>query len=234
MASGVKFNKEDNISHLIGDNLINYETVKYFSSEKREISNLKNSFRQWERSLWDFMLSFRKMNLSVRLISSVAIIAMLGILSPDIINKKISVGDFVLVFTFMSQIFPNIEKIMFRFRSITRNYTDMKDYFAILDYPLVMKDIVKPLKFECKRGEVEFRNITFSYPSGQEALKGVSLMMTAGSSTALVGRSGSGKTTVTKLLMRVYDPVEGEVLVDGFDIKKIKKEELRRNIGIVP
>lgn len=235
MASRVEFNKEeDNISHLIADNLVNYETVKYFTNEKREMVNLRKSFYKWEDSFWNFMLSFRRMNISVRLISSFAIIAMLGLLSRDIVDKRITVGDFVLVFTFMSQVFPNIEKIMFRFRGILRNYTDLKDYLAILDYPLVVLDPEKPLPFSCQKGDVEFKNVVFSYPGGQEALKNVSATMTAGSSTALVGRSGSGKTTMTKLLMRVYDSVGGQVLVDGFDIKQIKKEELRRNIGIVP
>lgn len=235
MASRVEFNKEeDNISHLIADNLVNYETVKYFASEKRELANLRKAFEQWGRALWNFMFSFRKMNVSVRLISSFAIIAMLGVLSKDIVDKKISVGDFVLVFTFMSQIFPNIEKIMFRFRSITRNYTDLKDYFAILDYSLVVLEPEKPLKFNCEKGAVEFKNISFTYPMGQEALKNVSLTIPSGSSTALVGRSGSGKTTITKLLLRIYDPAGGIVSIDGFDIRDIKKEDLRRNIGIVP
>lgn len=235
MARRAEFNKEeDNISHLIADNLVNYETVKYFASEKRELANLRKAFEQWGRVLWNFMFSFRRMNVSVRLISSFAIIAMLGVLSKDIVDKNISVGDFVLVFTFASQVFPNIEKVMFRFRSITRNYTDLKDYFAILDYPLVVLDPKKPLDFRCEKGAVELKNVSFTYPMGQEALKNVSLSIPFGSSTALVGRSGSGKTTITKLVLRIYDPVGGVISIDGFDIKDIKKEDLRRNIGIVP
>ncbi|OGY15485.1 MAG: hypothetical protein A3I52_01275 [Candidatus Blackburnbacteria bacterium RIFCSPLOWO2_02_FULL_40_10] len=235
MANRVEFNKEeDKISQLISDNLINYETVKYFANEKREINNLKKTFEQWERSLWKFMISFRKMNISVRLISSLAIISMLGFLTKDIVDKKISVGDFVLVFTFMSQVFPNIEKIMFRFRSIVRNYTDLKDYFAILDYPLAVKDVENPIPFSCDKGEVIFEKIYFSYPGGQEAVKNISVTMPSGMSSALVGRSGSGKTTMTKLLMRVYDPSSGKILIDRCDVSQIKKEDLRRAIGIVP
>ncbi|NUQ57245.1 MAG: ABC transporter ATP-binding protein [Candidatus Paceibacter sp.] len=225
---------DDNISHLIADNLVNYETVKYFANERKETANLEKAFERWRSSLWNLYLSFRKMNFSVRMISAAAIIAMLAFLGRDVADKKISVGDFVLVFTFMSQIFPNIEKIMFRFRGILRNYVDLKDYFAILDYPLVVLEPEKPLEFSCRKGEVQFKNIYFSYPDGQEALKNISLTVTGGSSAALVGRSGSGKTTLTKLLLRIYDPIEGQVLVDGFDISKIKKEDLRRNIGIVP
>ena len=231
----VRYNKEeDNISHIIADNLINYETVKYFASEKREVFNLVEAFKKWTISVWKLVMSSMRINLSVRLLSVITTIIILAMLGGDVINKKITAGDFILVMTFLMQIFPNIEKIVFRLRSIMNDYTDIKDYFAILDYPLEVKDPEQPLKFECKKGEVEFKNLSFSYEGGQEALKNISIAMSAGTSTALVGRSGSGKTTMTKLLMRVYDPNEGQVLVDGFDIRQIKKEDLRRNIGIVP
>ena len=231
----VRYNKEeDNISHIIADNLINYETVKYFASEKREVFNLVEAFKKWTRSVWKLVMSSMRINLSVRLLSVITTIIILAMLGGDVINKKITAGDFILVMTFLMQIFPNIEKIVFRLRSIMNDYTDIKDYFAILEYPLEVKDPEQPLKFECKKGEVEFKNLSFSYEGGQEALKNISIAMSAGTSTALVGRSGSGKTTMTKLLMRVYDPNEGQVLVDGFDIRQIKKEDLRRNIGIVP
>ena len=231
----VEYNKEeDNISHLIADNLINYETVKYFANEKREVFNLTEAFKKWTRSAWKLSMSFIHINVSIYSLSAFATIAMLAILGSDVLNKKITAGDFILVMTFVMQSFPSIEKIVFRLRGIMRNYTDLKDYFAILDYPLVVLDSEHPVKFLCDKGEIVFENISFSYPSGQDALKNISLIMPAGMSSALVGRSGSGKTTMTKLLMRVYDPVEGRVLVDGLDIRQIKKEDLRRNIGIVP
>ena len=231
----VRYNKEeDNISHIIADNLINYETVKYFASEKREVFNLVESFKKWTRSVWKLVMSSMRINLSVRLLSVITTIIILAMLGSDVINKKITAGDFILVMTFLMQIFPNIEKIVFRLRSIMNDYTDIKDYFAILEYPLVVLDPEKPLEFKCDKGEVEFKNLSFSYQGGQEALKNVSVKIPAGTSAAFVGRSGSGKTTMMKLLMRVYDPDEGQVLIDGFDIRQIKKEDLRRNIGIVP
>ena len=231
----VRYNKEeDNISHIIADNLINYETVKYFASEKREVFNLVEAFKKWTISVWKLVMSSMRINLSVRLLSVITTIIILAMLGSDVINKKITAGDFILVMTFLMQIFPNIEKIVFRLRSIMNDYTDIKDYFAILEYPLVVLDPEKPLEFKCDKGEVEFKNLSFSYQGGQEALKNVSVKIPAGTSAAFVGRSGSGKTTMMKLLMRVYDPDEGQVLIDGFDIRQIKKEDLRRNIGIVP
>lgn len=231
----IGYNKEeDNISHVVADNLINYETVKYFANEKREIVNLVQAFKKWTEATWKLIYTFLQVNISVRSLSAIATIVILVMLGGDVINKTITAGDFILVMTFVMQVFPNIEQVVFRLRGIMRNYTDLKDYFAILDIPLVVKDPEHPVKFLCDKGEVVFENISFSYPGGQGMIKNISLTMPTEMSSALVGRSGSGKTTMTKLLMRVYDPDEGRVLVDGCDIRQIKKEDLRRNIGIVP
>ncbi len=235
MVTREAYNKEeDNISHIIADNLINYETVKYFAREKKETGALEKAFKRWSETLWNFSLTFRHMSISVNSISTLFISIILIISSFDVLNKAITIGDFVLVVTFAMQIFPSFERLIFKIRGVTKSYTDLKGYLNILDIPLVVLDPEKPLDFRCERGEVELKNLSFSYPDGQDALKNISVAMPAGNSTALVGRSGSGKTTMTKLLMRVYDPDEGQVLVDGFDIKQIKKEDLRRNIGIVP
>lgn len=162
LANRAEYNKEeDNISHLSADNLINYETVKYFTSEKREMANFKKAFMPWISSLWKLRMSYRNMTVSVQSISFFAMLSILIFLSKDIVDKKISVGDFVLVFTFMNQIFPNIERIMFRFRGIMRNYTDLKDYLDILDLPLVVLDPEKPFDFKCEKGEVELKNLSF-------------------------------------------------------------------------
>lgn len=235
MSTREAYNKEeDNLSHLIADNLINYETVKYFAKEKREIFSLKEAFKEWQRTLWNFALTFRQMHIAVTSVSTIAIAIILAMAASDVMNGSATAGDFVLVVSFAVQVFPSFERLVFKIRRLAKSYTDIKDYFAILDFPLVVKDPEQPLKFEYEKGAIEFKNLSFAYANGQDALKNISITMPAGCSTALVGRSGSGKTTMMKLLMRVYDPVEGQVLVDGFDISKIKKEDLRRNIGIVP
>ena len=216
MAIRADHNKEeDNISHLTADNLISYETVKYFANEKREVLNLKKAFEPWTASLEKYMLVLRRMGVSLRAISFFAMMSILVFLMPDIVDKKISAGDFVLVFTFMIQIFPNIEKIMWRLRGIMRNYTDLKDYFDILDYPLVIKDIENPIAFSCDKGEVVFDNVSFSYPTQNDVLKNVNVVIPKGKMIAIVGRSGAGKTTLIDILKGFYQIKEGGHLVDG-------------------
>ena len=93
---------------------------------------------------------------------------------------------------------------------------------------------VQPEVIAHARGDVDFEHVSFTYPSGQDALRDVSLCIKAGTTVALVGRSGAGKTTITKLIMRMYDPLEGRVALDGHDIRNIAKVNLRTMIGLVP
>lgn len=167
-------------------------------------------------------------------ISTTTIIAILYISGTAVIDKTLTSGDFVLITTFIMQFFPGFQGLIRRMREVVKSHSDLKDYFNILDYPLVMRDPENPAKIKNAAGAVNFKNVSFSYPSGQEALKNISLEITPESTTALVGRSGSGKTTFTKLLLRIYDLITGEVEIDGHDLKSFKKEDLRKMIGVVP
>lgn len=235
MKARINFNnEEDNISHLIVDNLINYETVKYFAKEKREINNLTRDFKKWKKAFWDFGITFRKMNIAIGALSTTTIITILYISGTAVINKNLTSGDFVLITIFIMQFFPGFQGLIRRMREVVKSHSDLKDYFDILDYPLVMRESENPVKIKNVVGTVNFKNVSFAYPSGQEVLKNINLEIIPESTTALVGRSGSGKTTFTKLLLRIYDPIIGEVEIDGHDLKDLKKEDLRRMIGVVP
>ena len=235
MALREDFHKaEDNVSHLIVDNLINYETVKYFAKEKREIANLASAFKSWESTIWAYGLTFRKMWVVMGFISTVTLVAMLGVTGFDVARGMLTIGDFVFTMSLMLQFFPRFERLIARLRQVAKSYADLVSYFAILEYPLVMPDPAQPEIIAHPRGDVDFEHVSFTYPSGQDALRDVSFHINAGTTVALVGKSGAGKTMVTKLIMRMYDPLEGRVALDGHDIRNIAKENLRTMIGLVP
>ncbi|RLF02906.1 MAG: hypothetical protein DRJ64_08850 [Thermoprotei archaeon] len=120
-------------------------------------------------------------------------------------------------------------------RVVMKNYSDLTDYFGILDKNTVVKDPAKPIKMKNIKGEIEFSNVSFSYKEGkQNALKKFSLRIRAGQSVAFVGKSGVGKTTIIKLLLRFFDVNSGSITVDGVDIRKFAKDELRSHLGVVP
>lgn len=226
--------EEDNVSHLIVDNLINYETVKYFSKEKREIKNLTMEFKLWFSALWEYSLTFRKMSLATGSILTFAIVLILYITGKDVIKGSLTPGDFVLTVGFILQFFPRFENLTRRMRHIVKFYADLKNYFDILDYPLVMPDSENPAYIKNTAVNIDFKKVSFAYPSGHEALYNVNFTVPEGSRVALVGRSGSGKTTITKLMLRIYDPSEGSIEINGIDLKNLRKEDLRKMTGVVP
>ncbi|MDQ3239558.1 MAG: ABC transporter ATP-binding protein/permease [bacterium] len=227
--------EEDRISEIITDNLINFDTVKLFAKENWEREKLKKAFIPWMKKLWEFSFSFRWMEITSGIIGNVSIAFAVGIALFQVSIKSISPGEFILVVGFLTTLYPKLTQIIFRVRNIAKHYTDIDKYFNILDQKITVKDPKKPLNFINIKGKIEFNNVTFNYPENtQSVLKDFSLKIKQGQSVALVGRSGMGKTTIVKLLMRFYDIQKGEIKIDDINIKKVTKTNLRSIMGIVP
>ncbi len=236
IATRVKFNKEeDKVSGIIVDNIINFETVKLFSRENWERERLEKSFVTWKKRLWDHAISWRILDISVGGLINISIFLILLVALNLAVDLQLEVGEFVLILGFINTFFPRLFELVFSFRNIARNYTDIQKYFGILNYKVEIKDPQNPVKVESVAGEIEFRNTNFSYKDGKKnAVRSVNLRVRQGQSIALVGRSGSGKTTLMKLLMRFYDVDGGSILVDGIDIRNFTKSNLRSFMGVVP
>lgn len=231
-----KFNsEEDNISGIITDNLINFETVKLFSKEKWEENKLRESFKHWKKALWGFGNSFRVIDATMGVIINTSIFLILYITVKQSVNLKLDIGDFVLITGFLSTFFPKLWELVWGSRDLAKYYVDIQKYFALLDYDIEIKDPTNPIYLKNVKGNIEFKNVSHSYKGGtKNAIKDMSLTINSGESIAFVGRSGSGKTTITKLIMRFFDPEKGKILIDGIDIKNFGKSNLRSFFGVVP
>ncbi len=230
------FNKEeDEISGIITDNLINFETVKLFAKESWEENKLKTSFISWMKSLWGYANTFRLIDGTMGAIINISIFLILYSTINQTVNQKLSVGDFVLITGFLSNFYPKLWDLIWGFRDLAKNYADIEKYFSLLDNDVEVKEPENPVNKNKVNGEIEFKNVFHSYEGGtKNAIKNLSLSIRPGESIAFVGRSGSGKTTITKLLMRFFDPEKGKVLIDGIDIKNFTKSNLRSFFGVVP
>lgn len=226
---------EDDVSSVIVDNFVNFETVKLFAKENWERERLANVFQVWLKKLWNYGNSFRIIDISVGGVMSIGIFVTLFIALRLAVSKEIGIGDFVLVAGFTASFYPQMFELVFAFRDIAKNFTDTEKYFGYLSEEILVKDPKKPVQLTKVDGEIEFNNVYFSYKGGQKnALKGVNLTIRQGQSVALVGRSGSGKTTMVKALMRFYDIEKGKITVDGVNIKDVTKADLRSHMGVVP
>ncbi|OGM11920.1 hypothetical protein A2Z22_01660 [Candidatus Woesebacteria bacterium RBG_16_34_12] len=231
-----RFNKqEDRISSVIVDNMVNFETVKLFAKERWEEIRLKKKFKKWKKALWDYSISFRLLDIGMALVMVASIFAMLYL--SIILTKKgeFSAGDFVLVIGFSSSFYPKLFDLVWGLRQIAKNYSDIERYFGILELEIQVKDPKDPMKLKNILGEIEYKNVTFSYEKKEkDAIRNINLKIRPGQSVAFVGRSGAGKTTIVKLLLRFFDIQKGEINIDGINIKSLTKSDLRSLIGVVP
>ncbi len=230
------FNKsEDDISAVIVDNLINYETVKLFAKENAEYKRLKHKFKHWIWALWKFANSFRLIDLTVGIIGNLTFLAAVLLGWYELKNGMITTGEYVMILGFISAFYYRMFDFIYNLRKLAKFHADLTKYFDVFNYQTLVKDPLRPEKLKQVKGEIVFNQVSFSYPEGKEhALHDVSLDIPAGQSVALVGHSGAGKTTLVKLLLRFYDPDKGQILFDGTDIRRFKKSYLRSLMGVVP
>lgn len=236
IATRKEFNKaEDEISDIIVDNLINFETVKLFAREKHEYERLKDSFIGWLNKLWAYANSFRVIDLSIGATGNISLLIVLGMGLIKLMGEDMTTAEYVMVLAFVTEFYPQFFELIYQLRNVAKHSTDMQKYMSILDEPIKITDPKQPVKKTTITGEITFDKVTFTYPGGKKgAVQKIDLAVRQGQSIALVGSSGVGKTTLVKLLMRFYDPDSGRILIDGIDIKEFAKSQLRSFMGVVP
>jgi len=226
---------EDFVMDVITDNLINYETVKLFAKEKWEYNRLKFFHIDWLKKLHNFSNTFRNIDISVGIIGNLGLfsIFILGLIQFRL--GMITMGDYIMIIGFIISFYPRFFELIYESRRLIQASIDIEKYFKVLEEPILVPDPINPVKKRNIAGEIEFKNVTFYYPdTNKPALKDFSLLIRPGQSIALVGESGVGKTTIGKLLLRFYDIQKGEILLDGTNIKKFTKSQLRSYMGVVP
>jgi len=225
---------EDDISGIITDSLINYETVKFFAAETKERQRLGRHFIDWTQKFWNFSNSFRLMDVCIGTSSGLGILFIL-FQAVTKFGLDFSLGDLVMVSGFITGFYYQFFNLFFRIRDIAKNLTDLEKYFGILENVVVVKDPITPVTINKPIGALTFRHVSFAYPgSNDKVLDDINLEIVSGEKVAFVGRSGAGKTTLIKLLLRFYDATAGVIEFDGVDIRRLTKSYLRSLMAVVP
>ena len=224
---------DENASTKAIDSLLNFETVKYFNSEKIEADRFDNAMKSYEDSAVKARASLSVVNIGQGAIIAIGLFLIMGMAGEDIASEKMSIGDFVVVNTFLLQLYLPLNFLGFVYREIRQSLLDIGRMFALVDEMPEIVDKQNAYDLDVHSGKIEFKNIKFSF-GNRVILKNLSFVVNPGHKVAIVGPTGAGKSTISKLLFRFYDPSSGIISIDNQNIKDVTQSSLRSNIGVVP
>jgi ATP-binding cassette subfamily B protein len=216
------------------DSLLNYETVKYFGNEEFEARRYDEDLARWEQEALRTQYSLSTLNSGQAFIIALGVTAMMLLAGAEVVHGRMTLGEFVMVNAYMTQLFQPLNILGFIYREMKRSLTDMERMFALLDRHAQVADRPGAEPLRHAKGMIRFENVRFGYGPDREILHGVDFEVQAGSKVAIVGPSGAGKSTIARLLYRFYDVSEGRITLDGRDIRDATRASLRSQLGIVP
>lgn len=216
------------------DSLINIETVKVFGNEAWEIQRYDDVRAEVERTSLLTKNFLYLTNIGQGIIITLGVVILIAFASNFVLGKTMTIGDFTLITVFISQISIPLGFLGSMYRMIKESLINMEDMFDLLAIKptITQKETPQP-KMNLEK-EVQFEHVSFSYGSERKILDDVNFTVPRGKMTALVGYSGSGKSSIAKLLLRLYDVESGHIRIDDEDLRDMDFASLRSLIGIVP
>ena len=216
------------------DSLLNYETVKYFNAEAREVKRYDGAMAAYEGLAVRTGQSLSILNAGQSFLITVGLVIVMVMAAKGVEAKVLTVGDFVMVNAYMIQITMPLNFLGTVYREIRQALVDMGQMFGLLGQPAEIMDAPNAPALKVSGGEIVFDAVQFAYDPSREILKGISVRVGPGQRVALVGPSGSGKSTIGKLLFRFYDVTGGAIRIDGQDLRAVSQSSLHQAIGVVP
>ena len=221
------------VAHAV-DSLLNFETVKYFGAEAREARRYENAMVAYAQAATVSENSLAWLNVGQAFITGLMLAGGLAYVASGWGDGRYSAGDVVLVSTLLSQLFRPLDLLGMVYRTIRQGVLDMGAMFDLVDTPGEIVDAAEAPPLRVTSGHVRFEGVRFAYDEGREILRGIDLDVPPGTTCAIVGASGAGKSTIARLLFRFYDLTGGRITIDGQDIAGVSQASLRAAIGIVP
>ena len=216
------------------DGLLNYETVKYFNAEKYEMDRYNKSRKEYQKAAVKTSITLAFLNLGQTIIITFGLMVIMILSMREVYNGNLTIGSFVGLNAIIIQLSMPLNFLGTVYREIRQALVDLESMFEIFRQKVDVKDKknAKPLKVS--KSNIEFRDVCFSYNTDRVILQKFSLKVFRGNQIAIVGKTGSGKSTIGRLLFRFYDPQKGSIFIDEQDIKNVTINSIHQNVGVVP
>ncbi len=229
-----KVKTDSKLNAQLADSITNHGNIKLFANQELESQSFRQISRNWqEKTIKSWFFSQH-----VELLQSITMtILNFFILFTAIrlwTGKQLTVGDFALIQYYLMDLFRQLWEFGRNIRRFYEYIADAQEMIRIINLPVKIVDQPNAKKLNLKYGKIEFRIVDFTYNEDQQFINNLNLKIKAGEKVALIGPSGGGKSTLTKLVLRLFDVQKGQILIDGQDISKVTQESLRRNIALVP
>ena len=219
------------------DSLLNYETVKYFGNEGHEARRFDDALARYETAAVRTQVTLNMLNIGQAFIIAAGLALIMLMAARGVMRGEMTVGRFVLVNTYLMQLYQPLNFLGFVYATIKQGVVDMEQMFRLLAVDQEVADSPEALPLRPASGgagAVVFEDVRFGYNANREILHGVSFSVDPGAKLAIVGPTGAGKSTISRLLFRFYDATGGRILIDGQDIRGVTQDSLRAAIGVVP
>ncbi len=225
------------LSGRVHENVAGIRVVKSFVQEEAEIKKFTSVNRHYLETNMHLVRVWSVFGPLVQFISAVSFLIVLGYGGFLVLEETITLGDFVAFNSYLGLLTWPVMALGFVMNMLQRGSASMERINRILEEKPEITEPANPVSMDRVRGQVEFRNVTFRYPGSENpepVLRNVSLVVEPGQTVAVVGRTGSGKTTLVNLLLRLYPVDDGSIFIDGYDINRIPLVVLRDAVGYVP
>lgn len=216
------------------DSLLNFETVKYFGAEDREAARYDGAMERYAAAALKTSYSLAFLNFGQSVIITAGLVGVMVMAAIGVQSGDLTVGDFVMVNAYMIQITMPLNFLGTVYREIRQSLVDMGEMFDLLEQPAEVNDAPDAKPLQVKGGRVELDDVHFGYEAARPILKGVTIVAEPGEMVAIVGSTGSGKSTIGRLLFRFYDVGAGALRIDGQDVRDVTQKSLHAAIGVVP
>ncbi|MGB8181230.1 MAG: ABC transporter transmembrane domain-containing protein, partial [Stellaceae bacterium] len=214
------------------DSLLNFETVKYFANEEHEARRFDAALAGYERAAVKSQVTLSALNIGQGAIIAVGLVVVMWLAARGVAAGRMTVGSFVLVNSYLVQLYMPLNVLGMVYRNIKQSLTDLESMIRLLNVEPEVVDKPAAPALAVARGEIVFDRVSFAYDPRRPILDDVSFRVPPGHTLAIVGSSGAGKSTVSRLLFRFYDVNHGAIRVDGQDIRDVTQASLRRAIGV--